>query len=86
MLKLVIAYFIIFGLGFISFLDCTRIGSNQRHEIGVLNHESQKGGWYICKEYDVPGFRPEWCCGCNDQTASCYSSLDDCKNDCMKEC
>ncbi|KAF5775016.1 hypothetical protein HanXRQr2_Chr13g0607331 [Helianthus annuus] len=86
MLKLVIAYFIIFSLGFVSFLDCTRIENNQRHETGVLNHESPKSGWYICKEVSVPGFRPEWCCACNDKKTNCYSTSDDCKNFCAKDC
>ncbi|MFS7927847.1 hypothetical protein Hanom_Chr04g00313971 [Helianthus anomalus] len=80
MMKLVIAYFIIFNMVFISSLDCTRIGRNERSETGVLNSSSNIG-WPICRFYPAHGTGLNYCC-CDDEQ-NCFSNREECVNTCL---
>ncbi|MFS7927840.1 hypothetical protein Hanom_Chr04g00313881 [Helianthus anomalus] len=83
MLKLAIAYLAIFNLVFISFIDCTRIQSSQRHEASVLNSSSKLGS-FACKEN---GSSVEWCCLCDIGYHICtYHSYDECQTACSIIC
>ncbi|MFS7927852.1 hypothetical protein Hanom_Chr04g00314021 [Helianthus anomalus] len=87
MLKLAIAYFAIFSLVFISFTDCTRIQSIQRHEASVLN-SSSKGVSFVCmKQKQIPGKPEQWCCLCDVPDIVCfYGSEAECQKTCLSQC
>ncbi|KAF5775015.1 hypothetical protein HanXRQr2_Chr13g0607321 [Helianthus annuus] len=86
MLKLAIAYFAIFNLVLVSFIDCTRIQSIQTHEAGVLNSSSKLGS-FVCRQRNNLGTKGDWCCLCDTGTIMCiYSSNDECQTACPRTC